>query len=128
FCLTVLRGHRERFAFGAMVAGFVLVAVLHAVNPDALIARTNMARARAGRTFDAHYLVGLSADSVPEIVAGLPTLNPGDRRTLATDLLSRWSSPPNPELVSWTLSRSRALRAVKENASALRATVAEAKR
>lgn len=128
FCLTVLRGHRERFAFGAMVAGFVLVAVLHAVNPDALIARTNMARARVGRTFDAHYLVGLSADSVPEIVAGLPTLKPGDRCTLANDLLLHWSSPEKPELASWTLSRSRALRAVKENASALHAAVAETKK
>ena len=27
FCLTVLRGHRERFAFGAMVAGFLLIAI-----------------------------------------------------------------------------------------------------
>ncbi len=50
FCLTVLRGHRERFAFGAMVAGFLLIATLHVVNPDALIARTNMARARGPGT------------------------------------------------------------------------------
>ncbi|MGD1104596.1 MAG: DUF4173 domain-containing protein [Terriglobia bacterium] len=128
FGLTVLRGHRERFAFGAMVAGFLLVAALHALDPDALIARTNMARSRAGHVFDAAYVARLSADAAPEIVAGLPTLNPADRRTLAKHLLERWSPPENPDWRSWTISRSRAWQAVSENAPALRAACAETKR
>ena len=34
FALTVLRGRRERFAFGAMLAGFVLIGALQVVNPE----------------------------------------------------------------------------------------------
>jgi len=128
FCLTVLRGHRERFAFGAMVAGFLLIAALHALDPDALIARTNLARARAGRIFDARYASRLSADAVPELVAGLPNLNPQDRCTLASELLRRWSPPQSPDWRSWTLARSQAWQAISKNSQALRAACAESKR
>jgi len=128
FCLTVLRGHRERFAFGAMVAGFLLIAVLHILNPDALIARINMERARAGHAFDASYLARLSGDAVPEIMASLPALNPVDRRTLGKDLLERWSPPENPDWRSWTISRARAWRAVSVNAPSLRAACAGIKK
>ena len=121
FGLTVLRGHRERFAYGAMVAGFLLIAVLHCLVPDALIARTNLARAQAGRKFDARYAASLSADAVPELVAGMPLLNPQDRCTVAQRLLQRWSPPENPDWRSWSRSRSRAWQAVRENAPALRA-------
>jgi len=115
FCLTVLRGRRERFAFGAMVAGFMLIAVLHVLNPDALIARTNLERAQAGRRFDARYVSHLSADAVPEMVSGLPALNLADRQMLARELLNRWSPPENPDWRSWTISRSRAWQAVSAN-------------
>jgi len=128
FCLTVSRGHREQFAFGAMVAGFLLVAALHALDPDALIARTNLARARAGHTFDVQYAAGLSADAVPELVADLSALNPQDRCTLAARLLDGWSPPENPDWRSWSISRSQALQAVRVNAPILRAACAETKR
>jgi hypothetical protein len=129
FGLTVLRGRRERFAFGAMVAGFLLIAVLHALDPDALIARTNLARAQAGRTFDAHYASSLSADAVPQLVAGLSVLNPQDRCTVATRLLERWSPPENPDWRAWSYSRSRAWQSLRDHASALRAAAgSEAKR
>jgi hypothetical protein len=128
FCLTVLRGHRERFAFGAMVAGFLLVASLQALNPDALIARTNLARARSGHIFDARYAGRLSADAVPELAAGLSALNRQDRCTLTKALLERWSHPEHPDWRSWTLSRSRAWKSVSANAASLRAACAETKR
>jgi hypothetical protein len=121
FCLTVLRGRRERFAFGAVVAGFLLVAALQVLNPDALIARTNLARAQAGRIFDARYAANLSADATPDLVAGLPTLNAQDRCTVATRLLERWTPPENPDWRSFSYSRTRAWRAIKKNLSALRA-------
>ena len=128
FCLTVLRGHRNRFAFGAMVAGFLLIAALHALDPDALIARTNLARARAGHIFDARYASRLSADAVPELVAGLPSLNPQDRCTLATRLLDRWSPPEESDWRSWTYAGSQARQAISANAPALRAACGETKR
>jgi hypothetical protein len=119
FAVTVLRGQRERFAFGALMAGFLLIATLHLVNPDALIARTNLARARAGRLFDARYVAGLSADAVPELVAGLPALKPQDRCVVAARLLERWSPPANPDWRSWSHSRSRAWQALRDNGQAL---------
>ena len=103
------------------MAGFLLIVVLHLLDPDALIARTNIARARAGRIFDASYGAHLSADAAPEIVAGLPALNPLDRCALATHLLKRWSSPEDADWRAWTVSRSRAWKAVSANAPALRA-------
>ena len=128
FGLTVLRGRRERFAFGAMVAGFLLIATLHLLNPDALIARTNLARARAGHIFDARYAARLSADATPELVAGLPALNPQDRCTLASELLKRWLPPENPDWRSWTTARAQAWQAIRENVPALRDACGETKR
>ena len=93
FAMTVLSGRRERFAFGAMVAGFLLIVVLQALNPDALIARTNLARAKAGRSFDARYATRLSADAVPQLVAALTDLNAQDRCTVAAGILKRWAQP-----------------------------------
>jgi hypothetical protein len=127
-CLTVLRGERERFAFGAMVAGFLLVATLHAINPDALIARTNLERARTGHIFDAGYIASLSADAVPEILAGMPALKPVDRCTLAKALLERWSPSVSPDWRSWTISSAQARQAVGAYALTVRADAIKATR
>ena len=106
FVLTVLRGRRERFAFGAMLAGFALIGALQVLNPDALIARTNLQRALEGRRFDATYVVGLSDDAVPLLAANLQELKPQDRRTIATRILKRW---PAGKSIDWrTLSWGRA--------------------
>jgi hypothetical protein len=64
FMATVLRGRRDRFAFGALLTGFLGIAVLHFLNPDDLITRTNLARVAAGRSFDVKYATSLSADSI----------------------------------------------------------------
>ncbi|MGH9903050.1 MAG: DUF4173 domain-containing protein, partial [Pyrinomonadaceae bacterium] len=66
FAFTVLvRGERERFACGALVAGLCVLGALHALNPDRFIVRTNASLAGAGRVFDAGYAASLSADAVP---------------------------------------------------------------
>ena len=65
---------RRRFAFGALVASLALVVALDLINPDALIARTNLTRATAGmgQPLDAEYLAWtLSADAVPAVTGGL---------------------------------------------------------
>jgi hypothetical protein len=121
FALTVLRGRRQRFWSGAMIAGFALIGVLHAFGPDALIARTNIARARAGRRFDAHYVTSLSADAVPELVAGLDDLSPQDRCTVAAGLLRRWLPPTDQDWRAWNRSRTEAWSAVGRREAALRA-------
>jgi hypothetical protein len=67
FVATEFRHRLDRFATGALAAGFLLLAALNAVNPDGLIARTNLARARAGLELDETYLSRLSTDAVPTL-------------------------------------------------------------
>jgi len=121
FALTVLRGQRQYFAFGAMVAGFVLIVVLHMLNPDALIARVNVARALEGRRFDAGYAGSLSGDAMPTLVEALPSLKQQDRCTLAARILDRWSQREVSDWRTWNLARSRALEVVRQNRTQLRA-------
>jgi hypothetical protein len=75
FMKTVLFGRREKFAFGALVTGFMVVALLDFINPDALIVRANMARHSENRPVDIQYLLSLSADAVPSLAAALPLLD-----------------------------------------------------
>ena len=121
FAVTVLRGHRERFAFGAMVAGFLLIGALHLLNPDAFVARVNVARALEGRRFDAHYAASLSADAVPTLVVALPGLRQEDRCTLAAQIINRWSSADASDWRTWNHTRTRALQVVQHDATQLRA-------
>src|SRR2546427_1696660 len=104
FAATVLRGHRERFAFGALIAGFLLIGALQVLNPDLLVARTNTARAAAGRKFDAGYAGSLSADAVPALVSALPALSPHDRCTVAKRILAEWAPPNQPDWRTWSWS------------------------
>ena len=48
----MLRGRRERFTVGAVVSGFATLLVLNFMNPDALVARVNIERARVGYELD----------------------------------------------------------------------------
>ena len=72
FVLTVLRARRDRFVFGALIAGFAAIFAINTMNPDALIASTNIDRMEDGRSFDAYYLTTLSADAVPVLVEFYP--------------------------------------------------------
>ncbi len=119
FALTVLRGHRERFAFGAMVAGFALIAALHLLNPDALIVRVNAARGARGREFDAYYATQLSADAVPELIAALPNLPPNERCQVAGRLVTSWTEEKLLDWRTWNYSRARAVDLVQENVETL---------
>ena len=108
FCVTVLRSRRRSFAVGALVTGFAAVAALNVVNPDALIARTNVARPRV----DVGYLARLSDDATPTLLRALPSLPPPERRRLAAALLARSQSG---DWRAWNLDRSRAAAAVSRD-------------
>jgi len=98
---TVLRGRRHLFAVGAIVAGFAATLCINVVNPDALIARTNLNRPQV----DVTYLGTLSDDALPVLLGRLPSLDPSLQRPLARSLLQRSSS--DESWVSWNASRSR---------------------
>jgi Domain of unknown function (DUF4153) len=109
FGVTVLRGRRGWFALGAVVAGFAATAILNAVNPDALVVRTNLERSRV----DIPYVAGLSDDAVPAMLEKLPSLSPDLRRALALELLRRSSG--GSDWRSFNLARSRADRLLAEH-------------
>ena len=110
FAWTVLRGRRDRFAFVALISGYVAIAGLLAVNPDVRIAQSNLAREPS---FDVAYLGSLSADAVPTLLGALPSLRPEDRCALAAELQSRWEAAPAPNWRSWNLAEARARRMVR---------------
>src|SRR5688572_28307768 len=110
--VTVLRGRRERFAFGAIVAGLISIASLHVLNPHALIARVNLDRAANGAEYDGAYLTSLSADAVPTILSRLEQLPMAEQCRASRYLLKRWSGERPGGWRTWNLSDSRARRLV----------------
>jgi hypothetical protein len=118
FAATVLRGRRSRFGPGALAGGFLVLLALNLVNPDAMMARTNVARAAAGRPFDVAYAARLSADALPTLLALLPALPPPAACEVSAALHLRWNS----ELASgvrWDISLSQASRLFAAGAAAL---------
>lgn len=88
-----------RLAIGILAASFGFVLTLNILNPDAFIVRQNIARFRErgqlaiydeGGGIDVHYLSRLSADSVPALLAELPTMSGSLRQTTAESLKDRY--------------------------------------
>lgn len=120
FAMTVLRGRRERFAFGAVATGFLAIVALLAVNPDRLIARVNVEHAIAGRDFDAAYAASLSADATPELMAALPKLSHSQRCALASQILQSRPIAGSPGWRRWNWSRAEAALALAASERELR--------
>jgi hypothetical protein len=109
FAATVLRGRRERFGTGALLAGWLVLAALNLANPDGIIVGVNLDRAEQGRPFDVAYAETLSADAVPALHRGLPRLVTADACTAAWRLGEHWRR----ELEAphrWTIALARAPR------------------
>ena len=85
--VTIVSGMRSRFAFGALVAGFAFVFGANYINPDALIARTNL---DSGRNPDIAYLAALSLDAAPAITERVERLPFVQGQQLKTALRDRW--------------------------------------
>jgi len=113
FATTAMRGQRERFTFGAVAAGFAVLAGLNAVNPDRLIARVNTARAAQGHVFDADYLTRLSADAAPFLLDRLEALPADAQCPLLTSIDKRFGAKA-ADWRDWNLARARASAAVRE--------------
>ena len=118
---TLLRGQRNRFAFGALLAGFVVLIGLNVINPDDLIVRANAARINAPNPLDTEYVTALSADSVPALIEALPSLAKADRCAVAKWLIERWSPPAVIDPLTWNWSRTQAWQAVAAQKAYLQA-------
>jgi hypothetical protein len=119
FALTVLRGRRERFAVGALATGVASLVAVYALDPDALIARTNIALAQRTGRFDACYATNLSADAVKPLVDSLPRLPRDKQPAIAYRLLRFWSPAPT-DARSWNLGRIAAWNSVQQHSVSLR--------
>ena len=121
FGWTALRGQRRRFAFGALVQGFVVLGGLHLINPDAFIVRANLARPAAVRPFDGLYAASLGADAVPALLDALPRLAPPEQCRVAGRLLRERTRLGDGDWRTWNLARVRARRLLNEQQGQLRA-------
>ncbi|MFZ5469924.1 MAG: DUF4153 domain-containing protein [Myxococcota bacterium] len=98
----------ERFAFGAFLCALSFGVVLNLINPDAFIAKKNLAREHV----DALYLAELSADAAPALAEAVPRLSPRDAELVQYALdrhASRTSGLLSTKLPVWraaTLARS----------------------
>jgi hypothetical protein len=132
---TVLRSRPRTFAAGLVVSGFAVLLTLNVLNPDALVARANLARGDAGRTgaagADLRYVASLGGDAVPVLVTALTapdraagTAAPGDRCAAAHILLQRWTGERRARMArnwtQWNIARTRAMRAVRAREAELR--------
>ena len=123
---TVLRGRRDSFAIGTLASGLATVALLFVINPDAVIARANVARmasADAPVRFDVAYATSLSADAVPVLIDALPALPRDVQCPLARHMLRRWPPDRDRSIRSWNWSAARASDAVREHEARLRSMV-----
>ena len=118
FALTVFRGARNHFAWGALWSAIVVLGATNLMNPDAFIVRTNVNLMHQGRQFDAGYNTSLSDDAVPTLLEGLPSMNAYDgclTRMRLRDRLIR--TLDEQDLRSWNLSRSGARSVIAQDTS-----------
>jgi hypothetical protein len=108
---TVLRRRDAGFALAALLSGWLVLAALDVVNPQALIVRVNADRAAAGAAFDWAYARQLDADATPALVDAMARLDAPSRCAVAATLaqFARDRSLGLPEdWRSWNSSRVRA--------------------
>lgn len=123
FALTVLRGVREKFAWGALWSALFILGTLHFFNPDEYIVRTNVRLMRQGRSFDALYNSSLSDDAVPALLESIPAMDYRQQCVAKNKLSSRFNlAQKENDFRTWNLSRRSARREMFENVEALSAS------
>jgi len=111
---TVLRGRRDRFAFGVFVAGLAVIVGLNAISPDGFIVSRNAAIAGDKRPFDSEYALNLSPDSVPTLVANFDEVPPEERCSVGRELRRRYLDMDG-DWRTWNWGRYRAHEAVSSS-------------
>ncbi|MDB4883162.1 MAG: hypothetical protein JWL95_1928 [Gemmatimonadetes bacterium] len=138
---TVLRDRGRTFVAGSVLSGLGVLAALHVVTPDVVVARVNIARAAESprdrrAALDVHYLTTLSAEAAALATAATlapplandvtPTSDEG-RCLAANTLLGRWGPDSAPiERAArdgawrrWNAGEANAVRVVGANVGAL---------
>lgn len=106
FGLTILRGAREQFAWGALWLAMFMLGTLHVFNPDDFIVRTNVRLLQQGRDFDSYYAANLSDDSIPALLETLPSMNFEQQCTVKYKLARRFDEAKKEnDFRTWNFSR-----------------------
>jgi Domain of unknown function (DUF4173) len=122
FAVTVLRGAREKFAWGALWSAMVVLGALHFVNPDDYIARTNIRLMNEGRVFDAGYNSRLSDDAIPALLENMPTMSIDNQCSVKWHISRRHEKVTEEnDFRTWNFSRWSARNAMDANLEALNA-------
>jgi len=123
FSLTVLRGVREQFAWGALWLAIFVVGTLHFFNPDQYIVRTNIRLMQEGRSFDAFYNSNLSDDAIPVLLENLETMTFEQQCRIKYNLLHRLAEANNEtDFRSWNFSRWSARQKLLQHGESLNTT------
>ena len=80
----------HRFAIGFILAAVGFLATLNLINPDAFIARQNLARYLATNDLDAAYLTQLSDDAVPQLARALTLVKDDAQLVPVPSCTGRW--------------------------------------
>lgn len=116
FGLTVLRGMREQFAWGALWSALFILGAVHVLNPDAFIVKTNIKLMQQGRAFDAYYNANLSDDVVPVLLENLNEMPFEQQCTIKHRLSYRLTEVEDKrDFRSWNWSRFSARNSLKAN-------------
>ena len=133
--LTVLRSRPRTFAVGLVVSGFATLFTLNVINPDALVARSNLARDDAGRTgaagTDLRYLATLGGDAMPMLVTALiapptsaDTAVAGARCAAAKIVVDHWTGERRAKMsrnwTQWNAARWQAAKEVRAHEAELK--------
>jgi hypothetical protein len=119
FGWTVLRGRREAFPVGLVAWTVGWAFALNVLGPDTLVARVNLARARAGLEFDLTYHATRLPDAIPVLVAGAGALPAAQCAELLLQLSYRAAGRTDVDWRGWSLSSARAKRALEPGVDAL---------
>ncbi len=110
----LLKDNRDdAFAFRSFAVVIVFLVAMNLLNPDAFIARHNIARFAAGGEIDVDYLRFLSDDAVPETIKLLDMENfegKADLWKILQPVRNRWTEDFFDRWQSFNLSRMRAKR------------------
>lgn len=116
FGVTVLRGYRQYFAWGALWTAFAILGATHFLNPDKFIVETNIALMQQGRQFDADYNSRLSDDSLRTLFEAIPDMDENDQKMAVHNLARRLCKMrKETDLRSWNLARSNASSMLEAN-------------
>ncbi|HSI88491.1 MAG TPA: DUF4173 domain-containing protein, partial [Pyrinomonadaceae bacterium] len=116
FGWTVLRGHRNNFAWGALWSAIIILGATNLMNPADFIARKNIELMQQGREYDAGYFTQLGADAVPAVLSGLGEMSHDDQCLTKHYLHSHYLELGEVgDLRSFNFSRKNAFAALNEH-------------